>query len=117
MGSNPDCQPFLFQGDKLAFNIGREIFVYPYRGVKKAADLTKPLDKRVYKGTLPTCHDFGCVAGDKDKEGSTAGKEGDEVLPLLVGFSQGQIQLVDPIKKELSKLYNEEVRTKGILLQ
>ena len=28
-------------------------------GVRKAADLTKPIDKRVYKGTCPTCHDFG----------------------------------------------------------
>ena len=46
-------------GETLAFNYGRELFVYPYRGVRKAADLTKPLDKRVYKGTCPTCHDFG----------------------------------------------------------
>ena len=46
-------------GETLAFNYGRELFVYPYRGVRKAADLTKPLDKRVYKGTWPTCHDFG----------------------------------------------------------
>ena len=29
------------------------------RGVRKAADLTKPVDKRVYKGTCPPCHDFG----------------------------------------------------------
>ena len=28
---------------------------------------------------------------------------------LLVGFTAGQVQLIDPIKKELSKLYNEEV--------
>lgn len=46
-------------GEKIAFNYGRELFVYPYKGVKKAADLTKPIDKRVYKGTCPTCHDFG----------------------------------------------------------
>ena len=29
-------------------------------------------------------------------------------MPLLVGFSGGQIQLIDPLRKELSKLYNEE---------
>ena len=46
-------------GEKIAFNYGRELFVYPYKGVRKAADLTKPIDKRVYKGTCPTCHDFG----------------------------------------------------------
>ena len=27
---------------------------------------------------------------------------------MLVGFTGGQIQLVDPVRKELSKLYNEE---------
>ena len=80
--------------ERITFNFGREIFVYPYKGVRKAADLTKPIDKRVYKGTCPTCHDFS-------QQGDTT--------PLLVGFSGGQIQLVDPIKKELSKLFNEEV--------
>ncbi|CAB3248574.1 unnamed protein product [Arctia plantaginis] len=29
-------------------------------------------------------------------------------VSLVIGFSTGQIQLIDPIKKELSKLYNEE---------
>ena len=28
---------------------------------------------------------------------------------LLVGFTAGQVQLIDPIKKEPGKLYNEEV--------
>lgn len=27
---------------------------------------------------------------------------------LFLGFSTGQIQLIDPVKKELSKLFNEE---------
>ena len=83
--------------DRITFNYGREIFVYPYRGVRKAADLTKPIDKRIYKGTFPTCHDFGPVS------------EESEIVPLVVGFSGGQIQLVDPIRKEMSKLFNEEV--------
>ncbi|KAH3853338.1 hypothetical protein DPMN_095860 [Dreissena polymorpha] len=30
-------------------------------------------------------------------------------VQLLVGFTAGQVQLIDPIKKELSKLFNEEV--------
>jgi hypothetical protein len=34
-----------------------------------------------------------------------------ESVRLLVGFTAGQIQLIDPIKKELGKLYNEEVCT------
>lgn len=84
------------KAERITFNFGREIFVYPYRGVRKAADLTKPIDKRIYKGTYPTCHDFGMVNDDSEE------------VPLLVGFSGGQIQLVDPVRKELSKLFNEE---------
>ena len=65
----------------------------------QAADLTKPIDKRVYKGTFPTCHDFNEQTAEAD------------CVMLLVGFTAGQVQLIDPIKKELSKLYNEEVST------
>ncbi|XP_026274464.1 WD repeat-containing protein 20 isoform X1 [Frankliniella occidentalis] len=83
-------------GDRICFNFGRELYVYVYKGVKKAADLTKPVDKKMYKGTNPTCHDFNSVTMTSD------------TVSLLVGFSTGQIQLIDPIKKELSKLYNEE---------
>ncbi|XP_067131350.1 WD repeat-containing protein 20 isoform X1 [Centruroides vittatus] len=83
-------------GDRICLNVGRELYVYIYKGIKKAADLTKPVDKRVYKGTYPTCHDFNQVTVSA------------ECVSLLVGFSAGQIQLIDPIKKELSKLYNEE---------
>ena len=36
--------------------------------------------------------------------------------PLLVGFSGGQIQLIDPVRKELSKLFNEEVHNQRSLL-
>lgn len=51
----------------------------------------------MYKGTNPTCHDFNVITMTPDS------------VSLVVGFSTGQIQLIDPIKKELSKLYNEEV--------
>lgn len=63
----------------------------------QAADLSKPIDKRIYKGTQPTSHDFNHLT-------ATA-----ESVSLLVGFSAGQVQLIDPIKKETSKLFNEEV--------
>ncbi|CAL1530499.1 unnamed protein product [Lymnaea stagnalis] len=82
--------------DRLCFNVGRELYVYVYKGIRKAADLTKPIDKRIYKGTLPTCHDF-------NQHFLTP-----ESVLLLVGFTAGQVQLIDPIKKEISKLYNEE---------
>ncbi|XP_046750706.1 WD repeat-containing protein 20 isoform X1 [Diprion similis] len=87
-------------GDRMCFNFGKELYVYVYRGVKKqlfqAVDLNKPVDKKLYKGTNPTCHNFNQTTATADS------------APLLVGFSTGQIQLIDPIKKELSKLYNEE---------
>lgn len=82
--------------DRICFNVGRELYVYMYKGTKKAADLSKPVDKRVYKGTYPTCHDFH------------PSPTSDGGLLLLVGFSAGQVQLIDPIKKELSRLYNDE---------
>ncbi|ELU10635.1 hypothetical protein CAPTEDRAFT_6102 [Capitella teleta] len=82
--------------DRICFNLGRELYFYQYKGVRKAADLTKPIDKRVYKGTLPTCHNFNQL---------TASAEG---VLLLVGFTAGQVQLIDPIRKEPGRLYNEE---------
>ncbi|KAM8783192.1 WD repeat-containing protein 20 isoform 1-T1 [Rhynchonycteris naso] len=101
-GSNPVRVSFVNlndqsgNGDRLCFNVGRELYFYIYKGVRKAADLSKPVDKRIYKGTQPTCHDFNHPT-------ATA-----ESVSLLVGFSAGQVQLIDPIKKETSKLFNEE---------
>jgi hypothetical protein len=60
--------------------------------------LSKPIDKKLYKGTNPSCHDFNQT---------TATYEGS---PLLVGFTTGQIQLVLPGRRDHhSKLFNEEV--------
>ncbi|XP_046874350.1 WD repeat-containing protein 20 [Hypomesus transpacificus] len=101
-GSNPVKVSFVNvndqsgNGDRICFNVGRELYFYIYKGVRKAADLSKPIDKRIYKGTQPTCHDFNHLT-------ATA-----ESVCLLVGFSAGQVQLIDPIKKETSKLFNEE---------
>ncbi|KAM9711787.1 WD repeat-containing protein 20 isoform 11-T13 [Dama dama] len=101
-GSNPVRVSFVNlndqsgNGDRLCFNVGRELYFYIYKGVRKAADLSKPIDKRIYKGTQPTCHDFNHLT-------ATA-----ESVSLLVGFSAGQVQLIDPVKKETSKLFNEE---------
>ena len=48
-------------GERIAFNYGRELFVYPYRGVRKAADLTKPIDKRFVVISCPVlwCSVYG----------------------------------------------------------
>lgn len=68
--------------------------------LEASVDLNRPIDKRVYKGTFPTCHDFNQVNATVDG------------CSLLVGFSAGQIQLIDPFKKDgqVNKLYNEEVQ-------
>lgn len=94
-GGSLGCSPPM-GGDRICFNYGKELYVYAYRGVKKASDLSKPIDKKLYKGTNPSCHDFNAT---------TATYEG---APLLVGFSTGQIQLVYPGRREQGKLYNEE---------
>ncbi|MCP9262774.1 WD repeat-containing protein 20 [Dirofilaria immitis] len=67
-------------------------------GVQTAVDLNKPIDKRVYKGTYPTSHDF-------NQETATTTS-----CSLIIGFSAGQIQLIDPFRNDLqiSRLYNED---------
>ena len=67
----------------------------------QGSDMIKPIDKKVYKGTNPSSHDFNTT---------TATSTG---APLLIGFTTGQIQLVSPQlgPRELRKLYNEEVST------
>lgn len=68
---------------KICFNVGRELFVYNYDGVRTGPDASNPIYKRSYKGSSPTCHDFNQ---------STASQYS---IPLLVGFSQGQVQLIE----------------------
>ncbi|KAH8363247.1 hypothetical protein KR084_007507 [Drosophila pseudotakahashii] len=85
-------------GDRICFNFGRDLYVYSFRGAKKGTEMSKPIDKKFYKGTNPSCHDFNA---------SSATPTG---APLLVGFTTGQIQLVSPQMgpRELRKLFNEE---------
>ena len=63
----------------------------------KAADLTRPIEKKTYRGPSPTCHDFNQFTAKSDR------------LMLIIGFTLGQIQLVEPMLKEYNKLFNEEV--------
>ncbi|NXX74137.1 DMWD protein, partial [Urocolius indicus] len=59
-------------------------------------DLHKPIDRRIYKGPQPTCHDFNQFTAAADS------------IALLVGFSAGQLQRLDLVRKDSSRLYNEE---------
>uniref|UniRef100_A0A4W4DN60 DM1 locus, WD repeat containing n=1 Tax=Electrophorus electricus TaxID=8005 RepID=A0A4W4DN60_ELEEL len=83
------------ESERVCFNIGRELYFYTLF-CYCAVDLSKPIDKRIYKGTQPTCHDFNQYSATADS------------VALIVGFSAGQVQYLDPIKKETSKLFNEE---------
>lgn len=69
-----------------------------FSSAKGTFDWTKPIDKRIYKGTFPTSHDFNLITLSPHS------------CMLLVGFSAGQIQLIDPFQKEFqnSRLYNED---------
>ncbi|XP_030369811.1 WD repeat-containing protein 20 isoform X2 [Scaptodrosophila lebanonensis] len=88
----------IYGGDRICFNFGRDLYVYAFRGVKKGTEMSKPIDKKFYKGTNPSCHDFNANAATPSG------------APLLVGFTTGQIQLVTPQlgPRELRKLFNEE---------
>ncbi|KAH8284111.1 hypothetical protein KR054_010517 [Drosophila jambulina] len=85
-------------GDRICFNFGRDLYVYSFRGAKKGTEMSKPIDKKFYKGTNPSCHDFNASAATPTG------------APLLVGFTTGQIQLVSPQvgPREVRKLFNEE---------
>lgn len=61
-------------------------------------DLRKPLDKRVYKTpTVPVCHDFNLLTRSTSK------------LDLIVGFSTGPLQYLNPIAKQAICAFNEDV--------
>ncbi|XP_061875701.1 dystrophia myotonica WD repeat-containing protein [Colius striatus] len=86
---------------RVCCNLGRELYFYGGagaggRGKRRSLDLHKPIDKRIYKGPQPTCHDFNQFTAAADS------------IALLVGFSAGQLQRLDLVRKDSSRLYNEE---------
>ncbi|XP_065061474.1 WD repeat-containing protein 20-like isoform X1 [Rhopilema esculentum] len=83
--------------DKIAFNIGRDMYFSNFRGIKKAPDPCHPIDRRPYKGPQPSCHDINLMTRRPD------------MLEILIGFTGGQIQLMDPMKHECIKCFNEEI--------
>lgn len=68
---------------KICFNVGRELFVYNYDGVRTGPDASNPIYKRSFKGSPPTCHDFNQATATSQS------------ISLVVGFSHGQIQLIN----------------------
>lgn len=76
-------QPKGARDKKICFNVGRELFVYNYDGVRAGPDASNPIYKRSYKASAPTCHDFNQATATSKS------------ISLLVGFSHGQVQLID----------------------
>ena len=63
----------------------------------QAPDLNHPIDRRTYKGPTPTCHDINMMTRTPTS------------IDLLIGFTAGQIQLMDPLQHECRKCFNDEV--------
>lgn len=68
---------------KICFNVGLELFVYDYDGIKNGPDAGGSIFRKSYKSNAPTCHDFNQATATSSS------------ICLLVGFSQGQVQLID----------------------
>ncbi|KAG5450400.1 WD repeat-containing protein 20 [Clonorchis sinensis] len=67
-------------------NIGKELYIYAQENQHI------PIDRRVFKAA-PTCHAF---------------RAGSCEAPLLVGLSNGEMQLIYPTRKDFCRVYNEE---------
>nr|XP_046919378.1 WD repeat-containing protein 20-like [Dermatophagoides farinae] len=80
--------------ERICFNSGRELFVYGFHGLQPS-NPAGLIDRKQYKATSPTCHDFSTNIEPP-------------ISLLLIGFSLGQIQLVDFYRTEISKFYNQE---------
>ncbi|KAL7646443.1 UNVERIFIED_CONTAM: hypothetical protein RMT77_003356 [Armadillidium vulgare] len=91
-----------YERTNICYNFGRDLYVYSYKSIKRVnseSDLPKPIEKRSYnKEDVPTCHDFNSATATVDR------------VSLLVGLLGGQVQLFDPINKELNKSYNSGER-------
>lgn len=81
----------------IVFNAGKELYVYLFEGVGKAPDLKHYVDKRVYKTpTIPVCHDFNQMTRSNTH------------LDLIIGFSTGPLQLLNPLERQAVSSYNED---------
>lgn len=82
--------------ERVLFNAGRDLLFFPFNGLNKPVDQSRPLDRRVYKGSFPSCHSFNLMTRSLDS------------VHLIIGFSTGPIQLFNPIKREVLYIFNED---------
>lgn len=60
------------------------------------------IEKKSYKTMNPTCHSFNSFGASS------------ESVPLLVGFNTGIVTLQDIIRKDIYKVFNEEVSNSSL---
>lgn len=81
-------------------------------------DVNKPLEKKVFNNkSLPTCHDIFNFSSSNSSAENTDSNGNDALysahsgcgLRAIVGLSDGQLQLLDPINKSTFKTFNEDV--------
>jgi WD40 repeat protein len=81
----------------ITFNSAKEFYFYPFHGMRKFPDLTKPADKRTYRApTVPVCHDFNLMTRSTER------------LDLIIGFSTGPLQHVNPITRRSLCAFNDD---------
>ncbi|RDD44869.1 WD repeat-containing protein 20 [Trichoplax sp. H2] len=89
-----NCEGGLY--GRLVYNYGRELFTFAYKESTRQQDTdNKILDKKAYKSAIPLCHDFNLITRSPD------------TLNLIVGFNTGQMQLINVVKYEIMKNFNE----------
>ncbi|EDV23652.1 uncharacterized protein TRIADDRAFT_26155 [Trichoplax adhaerens] len=88
-----NCEGGLY--GRLVYNYGRELFTFAYKESTRQDTDNKILDKKAYKSAIPLCHDFNLITRSPD------------TLNLIVGFNTGQMQLINVVKYEIMKNFNE----------
>lgn len=103
--------------ERLCLNIGKELYIYVYKGIKSVSSTSATrqqskyrvfiesfasqgadmVEKKTFKTMNPTCHNFNLSFISP------------ESIPLLVGFNTGIVTLQDLIRKDIYKVFNEEV--------
>ena len=81
-------------------------------------DVNKPLDKKIFNNkSLPTCHDIFNFSSSNGPENTDSNGNDTSYstahlssgLRAIVGLSDGQLQLLDPINKSTLKSFNDDV--------
>lgn len=80
---------------RIAYNIGREVYVHVFKGIWAPPESSKPLDKQYFKGS-PSCVELNPTNATLHD------------LQMLIGFQSGIIQYCDPIRRDVNRFFNED---------